>query len=70
MRVLKPITTPSHHFAAGVEIAPEDLDGPLSVADWQLLGHLEAPAAEAPASSPKPGKVAPVVAPTDSALSD
>lgn len=62
MRVLKPITTPMHHFPAGAEIAPEDLDGPLTVADWQRLGHLEAPA--------KAAKTAPAVASADAALSD
>lgn len=66
LRVIKPITTPMHHFPAGAEIAPEDLDGPLTVEDWQRLGHLEAPA------QPKQAKpsTAPAVAPTDSALSD
>jgi hypothetical protein len=52
MRVLKDITTPTHHFPAGAEIAPEDLDGPLTAEDWQRLGHLEAPAS-------KPAKPAP-----------
>jgi hypothetical protein len=60
MRVLKPINTPTHHFPAGAVITPEDLDGPLTVADWQRLGHLETPAAA------KPAKPAPA-APTDAA---
>lgn len=58
MRVLKPITTPLHHFLEGTDVAPEEIDGPLTVSEWQELGHLEAPTAPA-----KPGKVAPVVAP-------
>lgn len=66
MRVLKPITTPMHHFPAGAEITAEDLDGPLTVEDWTRLGHLEA---SAPAKPAKPS-AAPAVAPTDSALSD
>lgn len=66
LRVLKPITTPMHHFPAGAEIVLEDLDGPLTVEDWQRLGHIEAPA---PAKQAK-ATTAPVVGPTDSALSD
>jgi hypothetical protein len=66
MRVLKPITTPLHFYPAGATVTAEDLDGPLTVEDWQRLGHLEAPA------QPKQAKAsaAPAVAPTDSALSD
>lgn len=65
MRVLKPITTPLHHFPEGVDVSPEEIDGPLTVAEWQELGHLEAPAKPA-----KTSKVAPSVAPADPALSD
>jgi hypothetical protein len=54
MRVLKDITTPLRFFPAGVDVALEDLDGPMTVEDWQRLGHLEAPAAERPARPAKP----------------
>lgn len=65
LRVLKEITTPTRRIPVGAEIAPEELDGPLTVEDWQRLGHIETPA---PAKLAKPS--APAVAPTDSALSD
>jgi hypothetical protein len=67
MRVLKPITTPMHHFPAGAEIAAGQLDGPLTVEDWQRLGHLEAPASE-PAPAPAPAKASKAApAPTEAA---
>ncbi len=65
MRVLKDITTPTRRIPVGTDITEADLDGPLTVADWQRLGHLEAPA---PAKVAK--GTAPAVAPTESALSD
>jgi hypothetical protein len=67
MRVLKDIKTPGHFYPAGADITAEDLDGPLTVADWRRLGHLEP---EQPAKAAKPAPAAPAVAPTDSALSD
>ncbi|UPY35498.1 hypothetical protein [Sediminicoccus sp. KRV36] len=54
MRVLKDITTPTSHFPAGAEIEPEQLDGPMTVADWQRIGHLEAPPAPAEAVAELP----------------
>lgn len=44
MLVLKPITTPTRRIPAGVEITEAALDGPMTLADWQRLGHVEAPA--------------------------
>lgn len=59
MLVLKPITTPTRRIPAGVEITEADLDGPVTLADWQRLGHVEGPAPAAPEPPVKPNKATP-----------
>lgn len=41
MLVLKTIVTPLRRVSAGEEISPSELDGPLTIEDWQRLGCLD-----------------------------
>jgi hypothetical protein len=68
MRVLKDIKTPAHFYPAGADITAEQLDGPLTAADWQRLGHLEAePAPAGPAPEPEAAPVGSRAAKTSAA---
>lgn len=57
MRVLKAFSTPLRRLTVGMDITADDLDGPLTLADWQASGHIDAPAKTAK----------PPAAPTDAA---
>jgi hypothetical protein len=56
MQVLKEFSTPRRRFRAGADVVPSDLDGPLSVADWQRLGYLASD--PAPPAAPRKSKPA------------
>lgn len=55
-KVLKAFATPTRRFAVGADVSAEFVDGPLTLGDWQGLGHVEAPTkvkAAAPADDKK-----------------
>lgn len=41
--VTQSFTTPSRRFSAGHTVSEADLDGPLTLADWERLGYVAPP---------------------------
>lgn len=63
MKILQTIRTPSQLFEAGGDLpADVELDGPLTRADWQRLGHLEAEAPVKAEPTPAAPRARPVPA--------
>ncbi len=56
MKVLQGFATPTRRFAAGVEVTPSDIDGPVTFEQRQQLGQIETAVPQTEKAKPSKAK--------------